>query len=57
MAACFPLQFLNVAFHGVSGRLFANDREHLRLRHSGLKLRKSLVHLTADAQQRDNWDE
>ena len=51
MSAGFPLQFFNVAFHCVPRRFFANDRQHLGLCHSRLKLRKPLVHLTTDANQ------
>jgi hypothetical protein len=51
MAARFPLELFNVTFHSIARGFLTDDREHLGFSHSDLKLRKSFVHLAADAQQ------
>ncbi len=58
MTAGFPLQDFRPVLRLIAGRTFTNYLEYLGFCHSGLKLRKPLVHLTADAhQKRDNYQE
>ena len=58
MTAGFPLQNLRPVLRLIAGRTFTNYLEYLSFCHSGLKLRKPLVHLAADThQKRDNYQE
>jgi hypothetical protein len=52
------LQDFRAVLRLIAGRTFTNYREDLGFCHSGLKSRKSFVHLTANAhQKRDNYQE
>ena len=52
MTAGLPFQNFYALLLFVSGWVFANDRQNFSFCHSGLKARKSFVHLTADQKQK-----
>jgi hypothetical protein len=52
MAAGFPLQLFRSVFDLIAGGLFADNPKDLGFRHSGSKLGKPVVHLTANACQK-----
>ena len=56
MTAGFPLQDFRPVLRLIAGRTFANYREYLGFCHSGLKLRKPLVHLTSNKQKDTEGD-